>query len=469
MAILGGGGVTVNVGASRPYPRPGGETDPGLGFVPLARTTFDLALAGQVADQARAALRHSGLQLVGPDSLVTDLQQATAAAAALASQPIDLLVVFQATFADSTMALHLAQAVPAPLLLWAVPEERSGGRLRLNSFCGVNLAAHALQRHGRRYDYLYAPPDDPQALDQVHLLARAGRAVRWLRQARIGRVGENPSGLDTCELDREALARRFGLEVVQIDLAEAFAAVRQAAPQEVEGVYQELKARLAGLEDVDPAATRRTLATHLALRRMAEQRNLAGLAVRCWPEFFTDLGCAACGAMSLLSDQGIPCSCEADVNGTLTQLLLQWIGGQPAFGADIVSFDLRDDSAVLWHCGLAPLAMADPAVQPRATVHSNRRLPLLMEFPLRPGRVTLARLSEATGSYRLVAGSGEMLRAPMSFAGTSGVLRFDRPAQHILDTLLGEGLEHHIALTYGDHLPTLLALAGMLDLPVLQL
>ena len=173
--------------------------------------------------------------------------------------------------------------------------------------------------------------------------------------------------------------------------------------------------------------------------------------------------------MSMLSDQLTPCSCEADVNGTVTQLMLQWLSGEPAFGTDVVSFDLEEDKVVVWHCGLAPLSMADPEVRPRATIHSNRQLPLLMEFPLKPGRVTVARLSEATGGYRLVVGGAEMLRAPMSFSGTSGVLRFDRPAADVLDTMLSAGLEHHISLTYGDHVPALLALARMLDLPVLHL
>jgi L-fucose isomerase-like protein len=113
--------------------------------------------------------------------------------------------------------------------------------------------------------------------------------------------------------------------------------------------------------------------------------------------------------------------------------------------------------------------MADPAARPRAAIHSNRQLPLLMEFALKPGRVTIARLSEATGSYRLVVGSGEMLRAPMSFSGTSGVLRFDRPAAEVLDITLREGLEHHVSLTYGDQVPALRALARMLELPVLHL
>ena len=186
-------------------------------------------------------------------------------------------------------------------------------------------------------------------------------------------------------------------------------------------------------------------------------------------QFFTNLGCAACGAMSLLSDEGTPCSCEADVNGTITQLILQWISGEPAFGTDMVSVDLEEDVVVVWHCGLAPLSMADPSVRPRGTIHSNRKLPLLMEFSLKPGRVTVARLSEANGEYRLVVGGGEVLQAPPSFTGTSGVLRFDRPAAQVLDIILSQGLEHHLSLTYGDYVPALLALAKMLDVPVLHL
>jgi L-fucose isomerase-like protein len=350
-----------------------------------------------------------------------------------------------------------------------VPEERTGGRLRLNSLCGINLAAHALTRAGRRYDYVYAAPDDATALEKVHALAQAGRARRLLRRARVGVVGEPPTGLDTCRYDDDALERHLGLELVHVDLGEVFRGARTADPQEIEAVWQRLISQLDGLPELDQTALRGTLATYLTLRQLAEQENLDGLAVRCWPEFFTELGCAACGAMSMLSDELTPCSCEADVNGTITQLILQWLSGEPAFGTDVVSFDVEEDAAVLWHCGLAPLSMADPSVQPRGTVHSNRQLPLLMEFPLKPGRVTVARLSEAHGSYRLVVGSGEMLRAPMSFTGTSGVLRFDRPAAEVLDVILREGLEHHLSFTYGDYVPALLALARILELPVLRL
>ena len=49
------------------------------------------------------------------------------------------------------------------------------------------------------------------------------------------------------------------------------------------------------------------------------------------------------------------------------------------------------------------------------------------------------------------------------------VLRFDRPAREVFETIMSQGLEHHISLTYGDYVPALLALAEMLGLPVLHI
>jgi L-fucose isomerase-like protein len=170
-----------------------------------------------------------------------------------------------------------------------------------------------------------------------------------------------------------------------------------------------------------------------------------------------------------MSDEQIPCSCEADVNGTLTQMILQSISGQAAFGTDMVSLDEARQALVIWHCGLAPLSMADPEGPKGVTIHSNRKLPLLFEFTLKPGIVSIARLSEASGEYRLVIGRGEIIRGPKSFSGTSGLLKFERPAHEIFDVILREGLEHHISLTYGDHIQALLALAELLGIPVLQL
>ncbi len=442
-----------------------------IGFVPIARPTFDVEFAQEMANRAWVALVDAGFEVIGADRLLMSLEEAEATAAALQADSPDLLLIFQASFADSTMTLRLADWVDCPLLIWAVPEERTGGRLRLNSLCGLNLAAHALTRQNQMYDYVYALPENPDAIEKIKTVARAASVVKKLQETRLGRLGRNPDGFETCIPNDNLLQDRLGVKIIRYELAPFFESVRehQQSPGSWVDIAHQLDSQLENFAELEQMPTTGTLATFVSLRELAARDELSGIAVRCWPEFFTEMGCAACGAMSLMNQENIPCGCESDVNGTLTHLILQWVAGEPAFNSDIVDFNLEDNTAVLWHCGQAPLSMADTARPVRGTIHSNRKLPLLMEFTLKPGRVTLARLSEATGELRLVIGAGEILAAPPSFSGTSGVIQFDRPAKRVLDTLIQEGLEHHIALAYGNHVPVLETLARQLQLPILYL
>ena len=439
-----------------------------IGFAPIARPTFDLGLAKELTARVYAGISQE-YDVIGAPDLIMDGAAIDARIAEFAAGDIDLILMLQATFADSSMLMQLARAIDAPLLMWALPEARVGGRLRVNSFCGINLAAHGLRRAGLEYEYVYAAPEDEAAHKKLRDFAIAAAVKRRLAGARIGRLGERPAGFDTCRVNHRALKARLGVEVAQFELEGFFTRARQAEPARVEAVAADLDARLDGFSEMESAPAKGTLGAYVALDELVREENLSGMAVRCWPEFFTDLGCSACGAMSLLSDSLTPTSCEADVNGTITQLILQWISGEPAFGSDLVAFDAGADEAVLWHCGLAPLSMADPDAAPQATIHSNRQKPLLMQFPLKPGRVTIARLSEATGAFRLVIGGGEMLQAPPAFTGTSGVIRFDSGAAAVMEVIMREGLEHHVSLAYGDHQAVLESLAAMLGMPVLRL
>src|SRR5690606_20410081 len=118
---------------------------------------------------------------------------------------------------------------------------RLGGRLRLNSFCGLNLALHALGRAGKAATYLYSAPDaanvqagvrdllgtkpairgggslpwpwsDPSPAD----VARAKAKVKALNGMHIGLVGQHPAGFDTCRFDDDAIAELAGVGVLRI-------------------------------------------------------------------------------------------------------------------------------------------------------------------------------------------------------------------------------------------------------------
>ncbi|MBE0687362.1 MAG: fucose isomerase, partial [Anaerolineaceae bacterium] len=319
------------------------------------------------------------------------------------------------------------------------------------------------------YDYLYTLPEDSAAIEKIKVLANAGYAIRTLKGTKIGKFGPHPNGFDSCIPNQTGLEKIFGLKLVDIKLDTFFNRVRKMPEHATVSIRKNLDQRIDGLADLDQAALNGTLKTYQVMQEFSQEEDLKGLAVRCWPEFFTELGCAACGAMSLMSDQHIPCSCEADLNGTVTQLILQTLSGEPAFGTDLVHMNLEEDTAVFWHCGLAPLSMADPKVKPRGIVHTNRKLPLLMEFSLKPGEITLARLSEASIDFQLVIGKANMLESERQFSGTSGLVRFDHPARKVLDTIMSNGLEHHLSLTYGSFTAELATIARYLQIPTLEL
>jgi len=93
-----------------------------IAFLPLVRKTFDVPFAEEMIRQAREKLLAAGFTLWEPAEPVTDLDAAANVARDLADEPIDMVLLYQATFADSTMAVKLAEGTEAPLFMWAVPE-----------------------------------------------------------------------------------------------------------------------------------------------------------------------------------------------------------------------------------------------------------------------------------------------------------------------------------------------------------
>ena len=440
-----------------------------VALAPIARSHFDLAMAEQVARSFRTNLIFHGLKVLGSGALITNLEQARKLAAELEGQEFDLLLVCQTTFTDSTLLFTLVEACQKPVFLWGVPEEPSGDRLKLASLSGLNLATHALTNAHIPYEFVYAPVNDQAGLQKIISTGEANRVKLRLQHARIGVVGQPPDGMDSCWMDESALRDKLGVTTVRIELKQVLERVQGLDVSQTKAVRMMLDRKLDNLEQLDQDALGRALGTYQVLKEIASEEKLDGLAVRCWPEFFEDLQCAACGAISLLSDEKLPSSCEADLNGALSQLILHWLSAGPAFNTDMVTADVQADEIVLWHCGQAPLAMADPNATPQAVVHSNRGVPFMFNFPLKPGKVTFTRLSRFKDGLRLVVGAGQVLPARPGFTGTYGVVRMDHPAAQVLDTVLQQGLEHHLALTYGEHLSALHKLAEMLKLPLLVL
>jgi L-fucose isomerase-like protein len=220
---------------------------------------------------------------------------------------------------------------------------------------------------------------------------------------------------------------------------------------------------------VRDAGMERSIGLYGGLASLAERHGWSAVATRCWPECMTEYGGAMCTPMAMLTEDGVPSVCEADLYGAITALILSDVSGTDPFIADLVDADTSDDTSVVWHCGIASPRLADPDARPVGIVHPNRHRALVNQFALRPGPVTVARLSQASNEVTMVLGAGELLHRPRPFLGTCGVLRWDQPIGDVLSTVFERGLEHHLGIVYGDHRSALEAVAAEWRIPVVHL
>jgi L-fucose isomerase-like protein len=461
-----------------------------IAILPLGRPTFDVPYAEEKLALMLAALKNTNHTIVGSETLLMDADQAKVAIQELKTANVDHVLVLQVTFTDASMMVQIAKAFDVAMSIWAVPEPRAGGRLRLNSFCGLNLASHALSLNKRAFSWLYLDPAATTTLQttlddlfagrrlcaQVSVQSSAPYAspqgddlARKVAGKRVARIGERPDGFDTCDYNAGALMALSGVAVDELTLDDLFTTAARAKDAKLAEVRHMASAAVTGLDDVDPVELARSLRLKVALDEIRTKGRYDAFAIRCWPETFTQYGGAVCGPAAMMGEARVPCACEADVYGALTQLILQEAAQAPVFLTDLVDMDADDNTGVVWHCGQAPISMREPDIPATATIHTNRKMPLLYEFPLRAGRVTFMRISQAFGEPKMVLAGGEMLKRPMSFTGTSGVVRFDRDADKVLGDVMASGLEHHMALAYGEHRPLLRATAAAMKLPILEL
>jgi len=434
-------------------------TRPIMGFMTTAAEHFPYERPQQLATMATEALQAMDVDLVVADRLVTDPASAEAAAARFQDAGVDLLVSLCGSFTWDNMPVRVAQELNVPILLWAVPEPKmTGGRLEANSLVGVTMNAAALKRLGQRYKFIYGLPDDEAALSEIKRTVRVIGAIKRLRHARLGVLGGRPPGFYSSTYDELRLRRALGVEVIVIEVSEVLAAYERVPEAQVDSSLSQvtgLGKQASAVED----DLRRVARLHIAMRRFVESEHLSGIAVKCWPEL-KDRMLNPCVANSLLTDKGIMVGCETDVHGTVSMLIEHFLTGQPAFFADLVTFDEDANTALLWHCGAAPTSLATTKEAITLERHSIGAGIATVEFPLRQGRVTFTRLGPVEGGYRMLIVTGDAAPTDMPLRGNNIFVRTDLPVRHVVQGIIERGIEHHYALVYGDLRQDLLELCS---------
>ena len=412
-----------------------------IGVVCLARKTYDFEAALEIYKATMEKLHKvSDVNWSFISELVIEVEDAKAAAQELETKHLDGLVIITGTFHLGHLALTLKNRLNIPTLLWAFPElPYNGGKIRLNSVCGLNLNASNLYKAGFDDVTCHLSSDiDENWLDAVRMKAMISRA-------HIGLLGYRADGFFNLDVDEMALYRDTGVLIDHFELCdvtniEVTDEEKQKYSTEISGCFD-----CAGITD-----TQAELVAALCVKfeKFMKMHNLDAVAVRCWPEFANLYGCSPCAAMSILQSKGIILGCEGDIEGVLSMLICSSLNAGTPFLADLSQVDLEDDTALLWHCGVAPMNLWDEkSVRSMDTYFAGGR-GVTTGFVMKTGKLSLVRIDSARGKTRLFYEDGEALPMDKLLTGTYAKVRFNKSISEVLDTVTSTGVAHHLAMVY---------------------
>ncbi|HOU09160.1 MAG TPA: fucose isomerase [Clostridiales bacterium] len=431
-----------------------------IGALCLARGTFDFEAARALYLERKAQIERDGsVEWFFYGDLVFEPEQAQQAAEYFEKAGVDAVMAVSGTFHLGHLALIVEKRLRRPLLLWGFNElPYNGGKIRLNSVCGVNLDASNLYKAGND-TYVCHIGDEPDP-DWI----RAVKMKAVLAGAHFGLAGYRAHGFFNLGAADADLYGKTGVLLDHYELSDLMRGAGEAGAGYGAGEVAEIFDCAA----ITPEQLEKVAALTRSMESFLLRNRLDALAVRCWPEFADTYGISPCAAMSLLAAKGYTLGCEGDVEGTLSMLACNAVADEPAFLADLSQVNLREDYALMWHCGVAACPLWDKKSARTLEPYFAGGRGVTADFVMKSGPVTFMRIDSARGVTRLFIQSGTAMEMDKDLKGTYCKVRFGKPAAQVLDTVTSRGVAHHVAMIYGDYAETMRKFARIMDFETIE-
>jgi len=431
--------------------------------------SFARELTGEMADFA---------EVVFP-GVCNTREAVEAAVTRFERESVELIVVVLLTYAPSLIALPALKQTRLPILILntqrarGVPMGSSSSLLIENhGMHGVQDLANVLLRSEVPFGLVTGHWQEPALRGDLQSWCIAARTVSAMRCCKIGLLGYPMQDMGDFALDETGLLAQVGVRVQRVPFELVVTRVQQAPTDAIEQMVAEDRQRF----DVDPSLSdeehRVSVRLEWALRSIAEEWGLAGLAVHFMAvdEDGRLQTLPFLAASEMLAD-GYAYGGEGDVTSAAAVLMMREIAGMANF-TEMFTMDFDENAIVMSHMGEGNWRMARKD-RPVRLVRNEFKMvdlpyaPATLSFALEPGHATLVSLTTGPGGcFRFVVSEGEVLDFPPLEGALNPQYKF-APAgeleQFLTDFSLAGG-SHHQALGYGSHTETLRRVASLLGI-----
>jgi len=196
--------------------------------------------------------------------------------------------------------------------------------------------------------------------------------------------------------------------------------------------------------------------------------NLTALDLIRWSGPVAVLPCRPCLYLPSVFESGIVVGMEGDLLGTVAQLVLSRLSGQPTMFTEIFTYDETKNEILVGHAGMRDIRLARS--RSAVTITPDYEYPreeagVWMAFSVRPGPVTLLSIASTTDGIHFVVTKGEALPSEGRLQGyPNALVKLDTPLRSFFKVTTGVGTTQHWALAPGDlrkRVPQLASILGL--------
>ena len=183
---------------------------------------------------------------------------------------------------------------------------------------------------------------------RITLLARVGEARQQLKGAKFGVIGEPSDWLISSSVNRQVIADRLGINIVDVPMSALMDAIRMIplSTSLERSEREEIQRALPGAHQI-----------YGALRFLVERYQLQGFTLRCF-DLLTAVKNTGCLALAKLNAEGVIAGCEGDVPAMLTMIITKALTGFSGFQCNPSRIDPETGEILFAHCTI-PLNMVE--------------------------------------------------------------------------------------------------------------
>jgi L-arabinose isomerase len=422
--------------------------------------------------------------------MVDNPSKAAEAADMLRKADVEITFLFISTYALSSTVLPIAQRIKTPIIQLNIQPVAAVDYDALNAMgdrgkmtgewlahcqaCSVPEISSVFNRAGIQYDIVSGFLQEPYVWNEIKAWIDAAKAVRGMRDNRMGVLGHYYCGMLDVYSDLKQHSATFGTHVEIVEMCELKAHRDTVTEAELKAKLEEFATTFEVVNECDAYEIDRAARTSIALDKLVEAHQLGSMAY--YYEGFAgndyeNIATSVIAGNTLLTGKNIPIAGECEVKNVQAMKIMSLLGAGGSF-SEFYAMDFNDDIVMLGHDGPAHFALSEDKVKlvPLPIYHGKPGKGLSIQMKVKNGPVTLLSVLETKEGIALLVAEGESVEGPtFQIGNTNSRYRFPISARDFINKWSKAGPSHHCAIGIGHQANALEKVAMLIGIPILKI